>query len=142
MAKINAIKTDVRKENEGVWVDFVLGIKLLIARARNPKYLALMQRLVDPHRQEIRSNEMDLEVLNDILKQVRAETVLLDWENIEDDKGITIPYSSEKALEFFKDPELKDFYTFVVITSENMENFKKNLVKDAEKNLNDFSDGS
>jgi hypothetical protein len=134
MANINLIKTDCVKEVNGVWVDFSLGIRLKIARARNSAYRELMNELIEPHRKDIRKDETDIEVINEILKEVRAKTVLLDWENIEDEKGKVISYSSKKALEFFNDPELKDFYTFVIVASENLENFKKDLVKESEKN--------
>ena len=66
--------------------------------------------------------------------EVRAKTILLDWKNIEDANGNIIPYSSEKAAEFFKDPELKDFYDFVVAISENANQYKKDLIESSEKN--------
>ena len=142
MACIDRIKTDLQKETQGVWIDFEVGIRLKIARARNPAYRELMRKLTEPHRKTIREGGMELEELEDLQRQVRAETILLDWENIEDATGKTIKYSPEQALEFFKDLELRDFYTFVILQSENMENFKKELVKESEKNLPTSSDGS
>lgn len=135
MANIESIKTDLQKEDKGVWIDFELGIRLKIARSRNSAYRELMRQLTEPHLKDIREGGLKIEVLEDYLRQVRAKTVLLDWENIEDVHGAPIEYSSEQALVFFNDPELRDFYTFVVMASENMENFKKKLIKDAEKNL-------
>ncbi|GAI86252.1 unnamed protein product [marine sediment metagenome] len=134
MANIESIKTDLKKETEGVWVDFEVGIRLKIARARNVAYRESMRKIMEPRRKTIREGGMELEELQDLVKQVQAETVLLDWENIEDKDGNSIKHSSEQALAFFNDPELRDFYTFVVTQSENMENFKKELVKDSEKN--------
>ena len=134
MANIESIKTDLKKETEGVWVEFELGIRLKIARARNVAYLELMRKTMEPRRKTIREGGMELEELQDLLKGIQAKTVLLDWENIEDKDGKSIEYSSEQALAFFNDPELRDFYTFVVTQSENMEHFKKELVKEAEKN--------
>jgi len=134
MANIESIKTDLQKETEGVWVNFEVGIRLKIARARNAAYRESMRKIMEPHRKTIREGGMDIEDLEDLLRQVRAETILLDWENIEDKNGNPITYSSKQALEFFNDPELRDFYTFVITQSENMENFKKELVEDSEKN--------
>lgn len=142
MACIDKIKSDLQKENEGVWIDFEVGIRLKIARARNPAYRELMRKLTEPYRKTIREGGMELEQLEDLLRQVRAKTILLNWENIEDKEGNTIKYSSEQALEFFKDLELRDFYTFVILQSENMENFKKELMKESEKNSLTSSDGS
>lgn len=134
MANIESIKTSIDKENDGVWVDFSMGIQLKIARARNPKYQELLRTLIDPKRVEIREDKISIEGFNDILFQVRAKTVLLDWKNIEDNDGKAILYSPEKALEFLKNPELKDFHTFVVAISENADQYKKDLIEASEKN--------
>ena len=141
MACIELVKTDLQKEDNGVFVDFELGIRLKIARARNSAYRKLMRELTEPHRKTIREDGMEIEALEDILKQVRAQTILLGWENIEDKADNPIEYSPEQALAFFNDPELRDFYTFVVMQSENMDNFKKELIEDSEKNSSASSDG-
>lgn len=134
MANIEKIKTDSQKEDNGVWIDFEEGIRLKIARARNSAYRELLRQLTEPHRKTIREGDAELELLENLLRQVRAKTILLGWENIEDKDGNSIEYSSEQALAFFKDTELRDFYTFVILESENMENFKKELIEDSEKN--------
>ena len=133
MADIESIKTDAKKEAEGVWVDFAEGIQLKIARARNPKYAELLRTLVDPVRKDIRNDKLSTDDFADILLEVRAKTVLLDWKNIEE-KGKVVPYSSAKAMEYFKNPELKDFYNFVVAISENSDQYKKGLIEDSAKN--------
>ena len=137
MANIEKIKTDLNKENEGVWVDFAEGIRLKIARARNPKYQELLRSLLEPKRKDIRDDNVKIEDFNEILLEVRAKTILLDWENIEEDTDLhkgSVPYSSEKAKEYFENPELRDFYQFVVLISENAEQYKKDLTKASEKN--------
>lgn len=133
MANINSIKTDISKQNDGTWVDFIMGIRLKIARARNPKYSELMRKLTENMRLDLRENKFNSEEFNVMLAKVRAHTVLLDWENIEED-GKPVPYSPEKALEYFLNPELNDFYVFVVQISESHEAYKKDLVKESEKN--------
>lgn len=134
MANIEKIKTDSQKEIEGVWVDFALDIKLKIARARNPKYTELVRNLTEPIRVKMRDDTIEMDELNEILLQVRAKTILLDWQNIEDKDGATISYSPEKVEEFFRDPELRDFYKFIIAVSENADQYRKDLVKESEKN--------
>jgi len=130
---INKVKTDVAKQNDGTWVDFLMGIRLKIARSRNPKYNELMRKLTENMRIDMREGKFDNTEFNNVLIKVRAETILLDWENIdEDDKPV--PYSVEKAVEYFSNPELNDFYTFVVAVSESADAYKKDLVEDSEKN--------
>ena len=133
MANINRVKTDLSKERDGIWIEFIMGIRLKIARARNPKYSELIRKLTQDMRVDMREGKFDTEQFNEVLIQVRAHTILLDWENIDED-GVDVPYSPEKAMEYFRNPELKDFYTFVVSISESSEAYKKDLVKDSEKN--------
>ena len=134
MANINRVKTDLVKEVDGTWVDFILGIRLKIARSRNAKYNEMIRNLTENMRIDMRDGKFDTEGFNEVLVQVRAHTILLDWENVDED-GVEIPYSPEKAMQYFRDPELKDFYTFVVAISESAEAYKKDLVKESEKNL-------
>lgn len=133
MANINSIKTDIKKESEGTWVDFILGIRLKIARARNPKYNEMIRKLTENMRVDLRKGKFEADEFEQVLLKVRAHTILLDWENIEED-GKMVPYSPEKAIEYFSNPELKDFYVFVVSISESSEAYKKELIEDAEKN--------
>jgi len=133
MANINRVKTDLSKQNEGTWVDFIMNIRLKIARSRNPKYNDLIRKLTENMRIDMREGKFDNKEFNEILIRVRAETILLDWENIDED-GQPVPYSVEKAMEYFRNPELNDFYTFVVGISESAEAYKKDLVEGSEKN--------
>lgn len=134
MASIESIKTDVSKEVEGVWVNYGSGIKLLIARARNSKYQDVLRELIDPLKKGIREDSVKITDLEDVLLRVRARTILLGWKNIEAADGSEIVYSHEAAEKFFKDPELRDFYIFVVTVSESADRYKKELVEAAEKN--------
>jgi len=134
MANIENLKTDAIKESDGVWIDYGLGVRLKIARARNPKYKEFLRKLVEPLKVDMRAEKTSMEELNKALITVRANTILLGWENIEDSNGNQIPYSAKKAEEFFSDPELKDFYEFVVTVSESADKYKKILVEESEKN--------
>lgn len=130
MADIGRVKTDTKKEVEGIWVDFAEGIRLLIARAGNYKYEQLLSSLTEPHLKKIRAGLYDQEKYDKLVKRARSETILLDWENIEED-GQTVPYSPQKALEWFLDPELKDFYNFVVMKSQDVDSYRKDVEGDS-----------
>lgn len=133
MANIERIKTDEGKEIQGVWVDYILGIRLLVARSRNPKYQEELRNLVDPEMKDVRGDKLDVTVFANLLNTVRARTILLGWENIDKD-GSPIPFSVEQSEKFFKDPELKDFCAFVVAISENADQYAKEVLDDSAKN--------
>ena len=134
MANIECIKTDELKEIEGVWVDYVLGIRLKVARSRNPKYQEELRNLVDPEKKNIREDKLDIQEFANLLNKVRARTILLDWENIDNKDGSPIPFSIAQSEEFFADPELKDFCSFVVAISENADQYAKEVLEDSVKN--------
>ena len=135
MAKLSAIRADVTKETEGIWFEYEVGIRLLIARAGNPRFSKVLSKLSQPHLKNIRSKSFDSsDILEEITKRAVAEAILLGWENIEDDKGKTVKYSAEQAYEFFIDPSLHDFYQFVTICSADREEFRLELEVDAAKN--------
>ncbi len=115
MAKITEIKSDMDKVENGQWFNYALGIQLLIANIHNSKYRKMRSKLLKPHQRRLKSMSGD-EVL-EILKPTVAKHLLIGWKNIEDELGQEIPYSSEKALEFFNDPSLIDLFTFVIDTA-------------------------
>lgn len=130
MASIESIKTNIDWETNGKWVDYYAGIELLIARSGNPAYNECMRSLVEPITEEIRDDKTTVQDWAALLLKVRAKTVLLGWRNLDDKEGNPIPYSAEKAEEFFNDPELKDFYKFVRETSESAETYLKRVAKE------------
>ncbi|KKN70971.1 hypothetical protein LCGC14_0425730 [marine sediment metagenome] len=134
MANIERIKTDEAKEIQGVWVDYILGIRLKVARARNPKYQEELRNLVDPKTKDAREDKLDIQVLANLLNTVRARTILLGWENIDDNDGKPIPFSVGQSEKFFADPELKDFCSFVVAISENADQYAKEVLEESAKN--------
>ncbi len=134
MANIERIKTDESKEIQGVWVDYILGIRLKVARSRNPKYREVLRNLVEPKTKDAREEKLDVKVFANLLNTVRARTILLGWENIEDKDGNSIPFSIEQSEKFFADPELKDFCTFVVAISENADQYAKEVLEESVKN--------
>lgn len=94
--------TDKEKENNGVWQDFGDGIKMRIARVGNENYKKLFQRLSKPHRKAIRGGRLSEEVAEKLMIKCLAETVLLDWENVEVD-GELLPYSKDNAFRVLTD---------------------------------------
>jgi len=144
--------TNPVEELNGVWVEFAEGIEVCLARNGNRNYRKVLRQLTRPHLDIVRrvnlateeeiTDDPELqagqELLEDILKEVRANTILLGWRNIQDDNG-DIEYSPEKALEFFKDPRLHDFYKFVIFESSNADNFRVTKIEEAAKNLSNSS---
>jgi len=101
--------TDAKKEQEGVWRDDIAeDIKIKIARIGNPNYQKKFQTLSKPHRRAIRRGTLSDDVAEKLLIQCLAETIVLDWKNIEVN-GKPFPYSVENAIKLLTDlPELRN----------------------------------
>ncbi len=134
MAKLSAIRTDTGKENDGVWIPFELGIELKIARWNNPKFKALQDTLTDRRKVLLDKVFLPEEAALDVEKEAVAQTILLDWRNVEGEDGQPLAYSAEAAVKLFKDPEYKDLYTFVRWSAMQKENFRKQAKEETKGN--------
>jgi len=120
--------TDESLEKAGVWIVWSGNTELRIARQNNPEYNTLRDRLVKPYRSspggipEAKSIE--------ILIEVMARTVLLDWKNLRF-KGEDLPYTFENAKRVLA---VKDFRAQVLMVAAEAETFRRKQVDDAGKN--------
>ena len=134
--------TDPAKEIEGVWTDDLGGgLKLKIARLRNPNFRKLYQRLTKPYERQIRNRTLDDTTENGILAKCLAKTVLLGWENLKvSDEAVA--YSEAEALKILSNPQLADFRDLVVDLANDAELFRIEHLEQAEKNLPSGSAGT
>ena len=116
-------KTDEGKETEGAWVPLSATARIKVARMGNARYREYMRKKSAPYRQSGIANAVPSEVLEQIVREAVAETILVDWAGITTD-GKEIPYSKETSLLFCTD--LKDFYNVVLTAADNMETFRVN----------------
>ena len=129
--------TDQDKEVNGVWEDFGEGCRILIARAGNKKYDKLFQRLVKPHRKAMRMGTLSDEVAEGIFIRTIAETIVLDWEGLEED-GVPVPYSVENAIRILT--EYEDLKKQIQEISDSIETYRLEVLEDSEKNLETISE--
>lgn len=135
MAKLNVLRTDTKKVSEGVWVDYTCGIRLLIAGIRNNRYKAALESVLKPHMNRIHNGLMGPEERLNLIKPAVAQFILLNWENVDGDDGKPLPYSWQKALDAFNDPQMEEFYHFVIETATTAEIFRVQELEAAKENL-------
>ncbi|NUB24710.1 hypothetical protein [Azospirillum brasilense] len=127
---ISKLKTDSSLEEDGVWVP--LGdARIKVARMGNKRYQAAFNRRMTPHKNAARAGIVSDDVVEGILIEVIAETVLRDWEGI-DDEGVPVPYSRENAVRILTD--IKAFRDIVVSIADRMETFRRETIETSEKN--------
>jgi len=135
MAKLTSIKLDMKKVNEGIWFLFMADIEVLVARKPNSVYLEKLECLMEPHMQNIRNGKFTQAQDRELTIEAVVGTVLLNWKNIEDDRGKTIPFSVAEALAILSDPSFEDFYNFILQCAHDREQYRVNSEAEAVKNL-------
>ena len=148
MSLRSQFKTSPKLETEGVWLE--LGntrIRLARAGGQNQKYNAAMEKVSKLHRRAIENELLSSEKSLAILRDVYADTVVLDWEtNIgtEDNpnwvEGIEpetpgadlLPVTRENIIATFK--ELPDLFLECKRTAEKMMYFSQSLLDGTVKN--------
>lgn len=123
--------TNKQYEQEGVWTDIGNGCSIKIARVGNEHYTALFRKLSKPYQNQIRRGTLPNDKAEDLLIQVMAESIVLDWKGLEED-GKPVKYSRETCARILK--EYKDFRELVSDLSNSLELFKAEMDAEAEKN--------
>lgn len=135
MAKLNVLRTDTKKVTNGVWVDYTCGIRLLIAGIRNSRYKAALESILKPHMNRIHNGLMGPEERLNLIKPAVARFILLGWENVDGEDGKPLPYSYQEALKVFSDPQMEEFYHFVIETATTAETYRVQELETAKENL-------
>jgi hypothetical protein len=107
-------KTNKDTEQNGIFLEYGKTadgrpIRFKIARAggNNTKFAKLLDRKTKPYRRQLQNETMDPKVAEQIFMEVYSESVVLGWENVEDENGSPLNYSPEACLKLFKDlPDL------------------------------------
>lgn len=109
MSLYKQFKTDAKLEKEGLTLDFGDGVTMLVARAggSNDRYAKRMEVLSKPYRRQIESGTVDRKVLERVVIEVFAETVVLGWNGVTDEDGKPLEFNRINAIKVFTDlPDL------------------------------------
>jgi hypothetical protein len=134
MARLRAIRTDQQKAEAGVWVPYAEDIEVCVASLNSKTYQDHRERLMAPHLKMARAKRMSPEQVLEIVRPAVAKHLIRDWKNIQDDDGVDIPYSPQKAEEILSDPGMLDFYDFILDAAGNVTLFRQEMLEDGRGN--------
>ncbi len=122
--------TDQSKEAEGFWHPITDTISILMARAggMNSRFSKALEKKIRPHRRKIENEDMDTTLANSIMLEVFAETVILDWKGVNDDKGKPLPCTKENVLNILV--ELPDLFAELRDAAGKQANFRATTVEE------------
>lgn len=116
MSLYKKFETDRSLEKTGITLDYgpnskgnTVEIRIARAGGANDQYLKRLEAKAKPHRRAIQHETVEREQLNQIVREVYAETVVLGWTNVEDRDGNEMAFTRENVLKLFTD--LPDLYT-------------------------------
>lgn len=121
-------KTDADLEKQGIVIDYgEARIRIARAGGANQKFAKRLEAVTKPYKRAIQTETMDTQKGNELLQQVYAETVVLDWETKtgENDRGEAIFETGIDPEDAGEDPEADG--SLLAVNSENILKVFKNL---------------
>ena len=131
---LNKFATNKKKEVDGIWHDLGDGLSVLVARARNTKYIAELRLRMKPYQNRLQRNDPTMEdIAEKIITEVLAKTILLDWKGMEND-GKKFSYSVENCVAVLADEKYTDFRDLIEGLSDDMSAYRDEEKEDIVKN--------
>lgn len=137
MSLMKQFRTSKEAESNGKWIHICDNedgtvCRFLIVRAghRNKAYTKLMEKLTRPYRAII--DKLDTKTDDTITATALSETVVIGWENVQDETGVDIPFSKEKAKELLV--QLPDLMDTVNKAAWSINTFREQELEDEAKN--------
>lgn len=131
--------TDPRAEKEGVRFEIGVNsrgetIAFQIARAggANIRYAKSVEAKTKPYRMQIQAGTIDPEIAARLMREVFAESVVIDWEGVEDEDGNSLAYSPGAAANLFE--QLPELYALLQEQAQNVALYRKEVLDDVAKN--------
>jgi hypothetical protein len=116
--------TNKEKEVDGIWHDLGDGLSVLVARAKNTKYISELRLRMKPYQNRLQRNDPSMEeIAEKIITEVMARTILLDWKGMEND-GKKFPYSYENCVAVLSDKQYTDFRDLIEGLSDDMSSYR------------------
>lgn len=139
MSLYKQFKTDNDLEKTGILLEYGTNsagepITIRVARAGggNNQYSKKMELKVKPYRRQIQNETMERALIDRILKEVYAETVVLGWENVEDESGKPMAFTTENCIKLFND--LPDLFQDLQEQSQRAALFRADVLEVEAKN--------
>lgn len=131
--------TDTNLEKTGIELQYgenANGGEIIIRVARaggsNTAYTKRMEALVKPYRRQIQAETIDNKVLEKLVMQAFAETVVLGWENVEDRNGNLMEFNVANVIQLFTD--LPDLFKDVQEQAQKAVLFREDILEVESKN--------
>lgn len=131
--------TDSNLETSGILLQYGQNsqgkdICIRIARAggNNKQYQKRMETLIKPYRRQIQNETISNDLMEKLVQQAFAETVVLGWENVEGKDGKPLEFNVDNCIALFKD--LPDLFKDIQDQAQRSALFKAEVLETESKN--------
>lgn len=107
-------------------------IRIARAGGANSAYNKRLEALVKPYRRQITSETIDNKVLEKLILQAFAETVILGWSGVEDAEGNSLECTVDNVIKLFTD--LPDLFKDVQDQAQKSVLFREEILELESKN--------
>ncbi len=129
MPTYDAFQTSPDLETKGSLLDLADAGKFWIARpgGSNGAYVRTMEKYSRRYKKEIQHGLLSEDLATELLHEVYAETVVVKWEDVTNEKGIKMVLNKKNCMKLFKD--LPEIFNRIRVHSEEFENYRLSLVE-------------
>lgn len=114
MSLYKLFKTNENLETDGIWLEYgqtekgePVRIKIARAGGHNVAFSKALEKATRPYKKAIQTGMLDNKTADKLYKDVFADTVVLDWINVEGPDGQPMEFKRENVLKLFEDlPDL------------------------------------
>lgn len=139
MGLYSSYKTDESLETSGIVLIVgesdagkKIGIKIARAGGANKAFQRVLAAKTRPYRRQIEQNTMSNSVMEALICEVYADTVVLDWENVEDEQDNPMDCTRENIIKLFTD--LPDLFADVRAGAADSSAFRAEILEAVVKN--------
>lgn len=136
MLNLESIAIEPDLATKGVWADFAGG-RFLLARI-GAAYQQRLVELYNQHRDLIQTETAEGNAKAvDIYRQVYAETVLLDWDQIVDNDKNPVKYTPELGMKILQDPRQYELVAFIEQFVSRRSNYQERVEQEVAEDVKD-----
>jgi hypothetical protein len=136
MSLYKTFQTESNFEKNGILLEYgfidndpTKPIRIKIARAggSNTKYSTKLEAKTKPFRRQIQTETLDPKIAEKLFMEIYAESVILGWENVQDENGDELAFNVANVVKLFTD--LPDLWADVKEQSQKAALFKAEVIE-------------